>query len=259
MALLEIERVSKGFGGLMAVNGVSCAVGKGEVVGLIGPNGAGKTTLLRVMGGALRPSRGEVLLGGRSMQGMSGRSRARSVGQVPQVGGLGIDFRALDFVLMGRYPHLGLLQPEGGHDRAAARAAMVEIELEGMQERLTSTLSAGERQRLLFARARCQEAEVLLCDEPTANLDLRHRAVLFAVLRDCAAHGGGVLAAVHDLDLAGCHCDRLVLLCAGRVLAQGPPAAVLTPELVRAAYAVHAEVHPDPVTGTPRVSVLGPA
>jgi iron complex transport system ATP-binding protein len=198
-------------------------------------------------------------LGGVPLARLSPRLRARQLALMPQAASLGLDFRCLDFVLMGRYPHLRPLQPEGPRDLALARAAIAEMELGAAEQRSTAALSAGERQRLLFSRARCQEAAVLLCDEPAANLDLRHRALLFGVLQAFAAEGGGVLAALHDLDLAARYCDRLVLLCAGRVLADGPPAAVLTAERIREAYAVQAAVRPDPVTGTLHVAVLGPA
>jgi len=240
------------------LDGVSLELWAGECVGLVGPNGAGKTTLLRVLGGALQPSSGLARLDGVPVGALAPRSRARRLGQVAEAAGGGIDFACLDVVLMGRYPHLAPLQPEGAADFALARAALREVELDGVERRLTSTLSAGERQRLAFARTRCQQATVLLCDEPTANLDLRHRALLFEILRGCAAAGGAVLAALHDLDLAARYCGRLVLLVAGRVLADGPPAAVLTRALLEEAYGVRVEVHTDPATGAPRVTVLGP-
>jgi iron complex transport system ATP-binding protein len=257
--VVDVPAQGSGGGPVRLLHGVSMSLVPRELVGLIGPNGAGKTTLLRVLGGALRPTAGEVRLGGSDLQRLPRRLRARRLGQVPQSATTGIDFTALDVVLMGRYPHLRALEPEGPHDYALARGALAEVEMAAAAARRTSTLSAGERQRLLFARARCQEAGVLLCDEPTANLDLRHRALLFEVLRGFAAGGGAVLAAIHDVDLAARYCGRLILLAGGRVLADGAPQAVLTPHLLRQAYAVEAEVHIDPATGSPRVTVLGPA
>ncbi len=237
---------------------ISVDLWSGELVGLIGPNGAGKTTLLRVLGGHLRPTAGDLWLRGRPLHAYAARDRARLVGQVPQAAEIMIDFTCLEVALMGRHPHLRRLQPESPQDRALARAALAEVEMAALEDRRVSTLSAGERQRLLFARVRCQGTELLLCDEPTANLDLRHRALVFNILRRFVAGGGTVLAAVHDLDLAARFCDRLLLLGAGRVVVEGRPRSVLTPEHLRTIFSVEAAVHPDPVTGSPRVTVLGP-
>jgi len=249
-------------GGPAAVSllqGVTLRVRTGELIALVGPNGAGKTTLLRVLGGLVRPTAGRVLLRAAPLAGLPARQRARLLGQVPQAADLGLDFDALEVVLMGRYPHLGRLQREGPRDREIARRSLREVELTHRERHRVSTLSAGERQRLLFARARSQEAPVLLCDEPTANLDLRHRALVMDVLRAFAVGGGAVVAAIHDLDLAARYCHRMVLLAGGRVAAAGPPGEVLTPERLRRYFGVLAEVHRDPATGAPRVTVLGPS
>ncbi len=240
------------------LDGVSLGLGRGELVGLVGANGAGKTTLLRVLGGLVQPREGTVLLGGQSLRGLPARARARRVAQVPQSEPLTIDFTGWDLVLMGRYPHLGPLEAEGSADRDAAWAALEETDAADCAQRRLSTVSAGERQRLIFARGRCQQGEVLLCDEPTANLDLRHRLLVFGALRRFVAEGGAVLAAVHDLELAAQHCSRLLLLHEGRLLADGLPAEVLTPEHLATAFDVEARIHRDPVTGALRVSVLRP-
>jgi iron complex transport system ATP-binding protein len=240
------------------LRGVSLQLRPGEVAGLVGPNGAGKTTLLRALGGLVAVRSGEVRLEGVPLGRLPGRHRARRLALMPQAAALGLDFTCLDVVLMGRYPHLRPLAPEGPRDLAVARGALAEVEMGPAAARRTGGLSGGERQRVLFARARCQEAAVLLCDEPTANLDLRHGAQLFGILRAHARAGGAVLAAVHDLDLAARHCDRLVLLHGGRVLADGPPEQVLTPGHLETAYGVEAAIHRDPFTGAVRVTVLRP-
>ena len=238
---------------------VSLELGPGEFVALVGPNGAGKTTLLRVLAGLLRPTAGEVRLDGAPLMQLRSRPRARRLGLVPQAAAPAIDFTCLDVVLMGRYPYLRRLEAEGPADVAAAREALREVEMSEMEPRLTSTLSAGERQRVVFARGRCQQPECLLCDEPTSNLDLRHRALVFSTLAEFTGGGGTVLAAVHDLDLAARYCGRLVLMAGGRVLADGTPTEVLTVERLRKAYGVETVVQPDPATGSPHVTVLGPA
>jgi len=241
------------------LRGVTLGLRPGELLALVGPNGAGKTTLLRVLGGLARPTAGRVFLRAAPLHTLHPRRRAQLLGQVPQAAEMGIDFDCFQVALMGRYPHLRRLQREGPGDREIARRALAEVELTHRGRHRVSTLSAGERQRLLFARARAQQAPVLLCDEPTANLDLRHRAVVMEVLRAFAATGGSVIAVIHDLDLAARYCDRLVLLAGGRVVAEGAPAEVLTAERLHRHFAVDAEVHPDPATGSPRVTVLGPS
>lgn len=256
---LAVPGVEGGPASVALLQEVTLRLRPGELVALVGPNGAGKTTLLRVLGGLLRPTAGRVLLRGSPLAAHGSRGRARLLAQVPQAADLGLDFEVLQVALMGRYPHLVRWRREGPKDFHIARGALGEVEMGARERHRVSTLSAGERQRLLFARARAQQAPVLLCDEPTANLDLRHRALVMEVLRAFASGGGAVVAVVHDLDLAARYCDRLVLLAGGRVVADGPAAEVLTPERLLRHFGVRAEVHPDPATATPRVSVLGPA
>ena len=258
LPVLRAEGVTVEAGSACLLRAVDLRLHPGEVVGLVGPNGAGKTTLLRVLGGLLRPDAGAVYLEGRPLPDWTPRQRARRLALVPQALAMAMDFRALDVALMGRYPHLRRLQPEGPGDVATARRALARVELLHRADRPVPTLSAGERQRLLLARAACQIPRVALCDEPTANLDLRHRALVFRLLRAFARRGGAVLAAVHDLEWAAGHCHRLVLLAAGRVLVEGTPQQVLSARHLRTAFGVDAEVYPDPVTGAPRVSVRGP-
>ncbi len=241
------------------LRGITLRLRAGELVALVGPNGAGKTTLLRVLGGSVQPTAGRVLLRMAPLRSLPTRQRARILGQVPQAADLSSEFDCLQVALMGRYPHLGRFRREGGRDWDIARASLREVELSHCERHRVGTLSAGERQRLLFARARCQEAPVLLCDEPTANLDLRHRAVLMDALRAFAATGGAVVAAIHDLDLAARYCQRMVLVAGGSVAAEGSPEDVLSPERLRRYFGVLAEIHRDPATGSVRVSVLGPA
>ena len=237
---------------------VTLRVQAGEMVALVGPNGAGKTTLLRLLGGLLPPSGGQVLLRGRPLGEWHPRQRARELALVPQNADLGAVFACLEVVLMGRYPYLRRFQRESAADLASAGVALAEAELAQRAQDLASTLSSGERQRLLFARARCQGSPTLLCDEPTANLDLRHRALLMDVLQRCSAAGGTVVAAIHDLELAARHCPRMVLLAGGRLVADGRPEEVLTPEHLRAHFGVEAEITHD-AGGAVRLSVLGPA
>jgi len=239
---LELAGVAVRLGPRAVLTGVDLDVAAGEVVGLLGRNGAGKTTLLRVASGALVPDAGRVRLDGRAQDAIERRARARIVALVPQDTQLAFPFSVAELVLMGRTPHLGWLGFEGAHDLDVARAAMARMGIAALADRSVLTLSGGERQLAMVARALAQEPRLLLLDEPTAFLDLRHRLEVLTVVRELAAAGTSALVVSHDLGVAARFCDRLVLLGDGRVLANGPPRAVLTPDLLRAAFGIEVEL-----------------
>ncbi len=231
---------------------LSIAVAPGESLGLIGPNGSGKTTLVRLLSGILAPDGGEVRLEGHAIRSISPRQRARIVAVVPQESSLLFNFSVLEVVLMGRAPHLGLFGLEGPRDFAAARAALAETDLAGEERKSLRELSSGERQRALIARALAQDPRVLILDEPTAFLDLKHRLQIHEILRRLNRKNGLTVVSVsHDLNLAALYASRLVLLHRGRLVADGTPEEVLTPERVRAVYETEVRVETDPDTGTP--------
>jgi iron complex transport system ATP-binding protein len=239
-------------GGLEVLRGVSLEVAQGEVLALAGPNGAGKTTLFRVASRVLRPQAGRVSLRGRPLDSLSRRELARQLAVVAQEAHVAFPFRAGEVVLMGRSPHLGTLGFESGADLARAREAMERVGIARLADRSILDLSGGERQLVFLARALVQDPAVLLLDEPTAHLDLRHRMEVLELVRDFARAGGSALVVSHDLSLAARSCDRLVLLRDGAVLVTGAPAAVLTPEALRAAFGIEAEIVPGP-DGAPLV------
>ena len=231
----------------------------GELIGLIGPNGAGKTTLLRVIAGLIPPAEGSVQLTGEEVSGLSAGQLARKVGYVQQIAPDSHGFTGAELVMMGRYAHLGRWQLEREEDLEIVRNAMKTTETERFAQRTVSTLSGGERQRVFVARAFAQQANLLLLDEPTANLDLQNQLRVLDIVRDEVARGVTAIAAVHDLTLAARYCDRLILLANGRMVAEGTPAEVLTPRNIESVFAVESVVYPDPLTGSPTLSVLGPA
>src|SRR3972149_318386 len=203
-------------------------------MGLVRPNGSGKTTLIRAASGVVASRGGEVCLGGVDAAALSAKEVALRAAVVPQNPPLPPAFSALEIVLMGRTPHLALLQAEAGADLDAARRAMLVTAPWQFAGRRVGELSGGERQRLLLARALSQETPLLLLDEPTAHLDVGHQsATLRLMLRLCRDEGKAVLAAVHDLTLAAQFCDELVMLNGGSVVACGTPAEVLTAERLR--------------------------
>lgn len=242
------------------VDGVSLSVSRGAIVGLLGPNGSGKTTLLRLLSGTLTPDRGRVLLDGQPIAGLSRRELAQRIAVVPQETHSAFDYSALEIVLMGRYPHLGAFELEGASDLAIARRAMADTGTATLEDRRFAALSGGEKQRVVIAGALAQASEVLLLDEPTASLDLGFQFEIAALLsRLNRERGTTMVVSTHDLNLAATLCTELVLLKEGRVIAQGPTDAVLTPAHVRDLYGVIADVTTHPRAGHLTVVPIGRA
>jgi iron complex transport system ATP-binding protein len=253
---LVVDRVTAGYGPEPAVRDVSLTARAGEVVGLVGPNGSGKTTLIRVASRALRPRSGRVLVGGVDPYRVPARQAARLAAVVPQEVSPVFAFSVLEMVLLGRAPYLGRWGTGGAGDWARAREAMEAANVQHLADRFFHELSGGERQRVILAQALAQDAPVLLLDEPTTHLDLRHVLDLLAIVRSLAvSEGRGVLAIFHDLNLASAVSDRMYVLLGGRIAAEGSPDEVLTGDLLRSVYGVEAEVHPHPVTGRPTVTL----
>ena len=256
---LGVDQLRVSLGGNSVLRGVSLEVSRGEFVAVIGPNGSGKTTLLRALAGLIKADGGRIVIGGADASGLSARVRARSVAYLPQSSSSGYSFTAFEVALMGRYPSLGRFQLETQADREIAYRALERTEAAQFADRRIGELSGGERQRVLMARTLAQQPELLLLDEPTSNLDLKHQLSLMALVRGEVANGLAAVAVLHDLSLAARFADRLVLLKGGVVMADGLPGSVLTPANLRAAFEVDATVSPDPLTGRPRVSLTGPA
>jgi iron complex transport system ATP-binding protein len=256
---LRLEGVVAGYGGPAVLDGVSLAVAAGEVVGLVGPNGSGKTSLVRAASRALQPRSGSVRVLGEDPYGMPARRAARLVAVVPQELAPVFSFTALEVVLMGRSPYRTAWGGGGAGDWARAREAMEATGVLHLADRPLEELSGGERRRVVLAQALAQDAPVLLLDEPTTHLDVRHVLDLLAIVRRLAgSEGRAVLGVFHDLNLAAATCDRIVALHRGRVVAEGPPAEVVTRDLLREVYGVEAEVDQHPVTGRPVVAVTPP-
>ncbi|MFO7173002.1 MAG: heme ABC transporter ATP-binding protein [Bacillota bacterium] len=257
MAELVAQGLAVDLGGRPVLRGVSFRLVPGEVVALVGPNGAGKSTLLRCLSGTLRPGAGEVRLGGVPVHRLPPAHRARRIAVVAQELPGGFDFPVAEVVAMGRYPYLGRWRREGPGDRAAVAAAMAATGVEHLAERPFTALSGGERQRVAIARALAQEPEWLLLDEPANHLDLHHQGELFDLLvRLSQERGLGVVAVLHDLNLAALYSRRILMLHEGRLLADGPPAAVLTPRLLREVYGDRLAVGRHPALDRPLVALL---
>jgi iron complex transport system ATP-binding protein len=222
---------------------VSIEVERGTIVGLLGPNGSGKTTLVRIIAGMLRPDSGSVVLDGVPISGLPRRDLARRIAVVPQETHTTFDFSVIDMVLMGRYPHLGPFELEGIADLEIAREALQATGTAALEARSFATQSCGEKHRKVIAAALAQAADILLLDEPTTALDLGYQFEIAALLKRLnAERGTTMVVSTHDLNLAAALCERIVLLKAGSVIAQGATATTLTAENIRLLYDVDADV-----------------
>lgn len=228
--------------GTPILRGIDLTVAEGEWVTIIGPNGAGKSTLLRAVGGTL-PYSGSLLLRGTQTSALSRRQRARLVAAVAQHPVVPMGIRVVDYVLLGRTPYVPPLGRESLHDLSIVESRLKALDLDGFANRRLETLSGGERQRVFLARALVQSAPLLLLDEPTSALDIGHQQEVLELVDSLRReHGLTVLATMHDLSLAGEYADRLVLLADGTVAATGPPASVLTEDLLREHYRARVRV-----------------
>jgi iron complex transport system ATP-binding protein len=238
------------------VAGVSLEVGAGEVVGLLGPNGSGKSTLVRLLSGVQAPESGRVRLLGDPLEQLTARERARRVAVVPQEPMIEWAFSGLELVLLGRHPHLGGLAFESPADVELARTALERCGVADLAGRDVASLSSGERQRVVFARALAQETPVLIADEPASFLDLRYQVEIFDLLRALADDGRAVLVVLHDLNLAAEYCDRVVLLRDGEVFAAGSAAETLTYAHLTEVYDTEIYVDVNDLTGALVVTPL---
>lgn len=250
--LAETEDLHVRLGAQEVLRGVDVAARAGEVLALVGPNGAGKSTLLSALAADLPPAEGVVRLHGRPATEWTAPELALRRAVLPQAAALSFPFTVEEVVRMGRAPWAHTPHD----DDAAVASAMAATEVTGFGPRSFAALSGGERARVALARVLAQRAPLLLLDEPTAALDLRHQELVLRVCRERAAAGDAVVVVLHDLGLAAAYADRTAVLCAGRVAAHGPPAEVFTDRLLTDVYRQPVEVLPHPRTGaaliTPR-------
>ena len=216
-------------------------IAEGTWTGLLGPNGSGKTTLLRAVSGLLAHE-GALTFDGQPVDQWPARALARRLAFVRQSPSLTFDFTVADLVLLGRSPHKSWLQSYSAADRAQMRDALAHVELNGFADRSVLSLSGGELQRVFLAQALVQEADVLLLDEPTAHLDVHYQFTFMDQVQDLVEQGRTIVAVFHDLELAARYADRLLVLDDGRLVADGPPAEVLTPGLIAQVFRMQAEV-----------------
>lgn len=242
--MLHVTGLTIAYGRTAIVSDVAFDVAPGEWVTIIGPNGAGKSTVLRAIGGALA-YQGTVTIAGQPVGELGRRARARVIASVAQSPAQPAGMSVIEYTLLGRTPHIPPLGRESAADLAVAEDVLARLDLTGFRDRTLETLSGGERQRVFLARALAQGAPLLLLDEPTSALDIGHQQDVLELVDSLRReHGLTVLATMHDLSVAGEYADRLILLDAGRVVAAGPPAQVLTEELLARHYRARVRIVP---------------
>ncbi len=225
----------------------------GSILGILGPNGSGKSTLLKVAAGVLRPDAGKVVADEKDMLTLDRKARARLIGYLPQQVESHLDYKVKDVAAMGRFPHMkgaGFMSVE---DRQAVDKSLADTDTVHLTERLFSTLSGGEKQRVLLASVLAQEPGVLILDEPTSAMDAHHQVRFFRLLKKLAQSGMGVAVVTHDLNLASLFSDRLVLMKGGKILQKGEPGAIMLKENLSQVFGTGMLVISHPESGRPMV------
>ncbi len=255
MSGLVVTRLSVRAGERKIVDDATFSAPAGQVTGLVGPNGAGKSTVMRAALGFGGTTAGEVLFAGADLLAIARRERAKICAFVEQTATTETRITVREVVGLGRLPHQPSWQAEPSEeDDAVVEQALAAVDLSAFADRVFSTLSGGEQQRVHLARALAQQPRLLVLDEPTSHLDIRAQRHMLDLLRDRATAGLTVLMAIHDLNLAAGYCDRVVVMNDGRIVSEGAPGNVLLPALLREVYGVEATVMTNPRTGRPLIA-----
>ncbi len=253
---IEVHGLKLSYDAQPVLENTTFSVARGDLVALLGANGAGKSTLLRCISRILKPTAGTILLDGQEMDQLDSKEAARKMAVVPQETVADFDFTVEDIVMMGRFPYLGRFQKEDYKDHEIVRRSMEMTGVSHLAGRSVTTLSGGEKQRVIMARAVCQQPEILLLDEPTANLDIGYQSMLLELAaRLNREQKVTVIAAIHDINLAVHHFNRFILLSGGRVMAAGRAEEVITPENIKKSYGVPATTYRHPLHGVLQISV----
>ena len=243
---ITTEQLQATLGGSHILKGVSIEVSDKDFVGIIGPNGSGKSTLLKSIYRVLTPQSGTVFLDGNALNSYKPKESARKMAVVAQHNYYNFEFSVQDVVLMGRTPHKKAMERDNADDYRIVREALEKVNMGGFAQRSFSTLSGGEQQRVILARALAQQTQCLILDEPTNHLDIKYQLQLMDIVRSLRLT---VVSAIHDLNIAAMYCNKLFVLQNGRIIAFGPPKQVLTREFIRQVYEVEAKLYTDPETG----------
>jgi iron complex transport system ATP-binding protein len=250
---IELSSLAFGYGERLLFEGFDLDVAAGEFLGVIGPNGAGKSTLLRLVAGLLTPARGTIRILARDLGALGRREVARTLGVVLQENPFAFDYTVSDVVMMGRNPYLRRFQSPGKRDREVVNSALEFVDAFFLRDKRINAISAGERQRVVLARALAQEPAILMLDEATSHLDIAHQQMIARILSALNRQGRTVVFLSHDLNLAALYCSRILLLDRGKAVACDVPERVITAELIRSVYGVEPIVTRHPESGRPQV------
>lgn len=253
---LTAESLSLGYGGREIVSGLSVAMPPGQFTVIVGANACGKSTLLRGLARLLKPNAGAVYLDGKSIHQIPTRDVAQLLGMLPQAPVAPEGILVADLVGRGRYPHQGWFRRWTGADDEAVAAALAATGTGALAAQPLDTLSGGQRQRVWIAMALAQQTDLLLLDEPTTFLDIAHQIEVLDLIAELVEGGRTVGAVLHDLNLACRYADHMIAMKEGRIVAEGPPAAIVTEALVEEVFGLKARVVPDPISGAPLIAPI---
>ncbi|MEE1227775.1 MAG: ABC transporter ATP-binding protein [Lachnospiraceae bacterium] len=253
MVKLNVEDLGFSIDHTKIVDGVSLEIQDGEFVGLVGPNGCGKSTLLKNIYRIYKPDTGKIFLDGEDVHEIKPKDFAKKMSVMVQENSVEFDLTVLDMVMMGRYAHKKLLQDSSKKDREIALKYLEEVGMKGYEGRSFLSLSGGEKQRVLLARALSQQAELIVLDEPTNHLDIKYQYQIMNILK---RQNITVFTSVHDLNIAALYCDRIIVLKKGKLVAVGTPEEVITPEQIKFLYGIDSEVRINKTTGRPQIQFL---
>lgn len=239
---LSTENIRLSYDEASILKGVSINIKSKEFVGIIGPNGSGKSTLLKCIYRTLKPDEGAVYVNGEPLISMKVKESSKKIAVVAQHNFYNFDFSVREVVMMGRSPHKKTLDRDNEEDYRIVKEALNTVGMNGFEDRSFSTLSGGEQQKVILARALAQQTECLILDEPTNHLDITHQLEILKIVKEL---GITVVSAIHDLNLAAAYCDRLYVLRDGQILYEGTPEDVLTKEIIKEIYSIETEIVKD--------------
>lgn len=250
---LNVENVTFSVNGRLIVDGVSLDIREGEFVGLIGPNGCGKSTLLKNIYRTYRPDAGAIYIDGKDTAHMGNRERALEMSVMQQENSMEFDMTVFDMVMLGRFAHQKMFGTDMGRERHIVCTALKEVGMAGYEERSFLSLSGGEKQRTLVARALAQQAPLIILDEPTNHLDIGYQYQIMSILKQ---QNLTVFSSIHDLNVAACYFDRIILMQAGQIVDMGTPEEMFVPEKIKRLFGVDTQIYMNPLTNRPNIVFL---
>lgn len=244
---LKVENLNINRGNKSIIENLNLHVKNKEFVGIIGPNGSGKSTILKAIYRVLTPEKGDILINGRKINTMSLKETAREMAVVSQHNEMSFDFTVLDMVLIGRFPHKGFMERNKIEDYKKVKESLEKVDMWQFKDRSFNTLSGGEKQRIILARALAQDTNCLILDEPTNHLDIRHQFQFLNIAKELDIT---IITAIHDLNIATLYCDRIYALKNGKIIESGTPEDIITEDLIKDLYGVKSKIVKDEEDGT---------